>query len=225
MPIRIIAILFLIVAIAVPTPASALQHYVKDVLKWMEKECSKKPNGKDCRQACGNLGATADKWDVALNEKNRCIELTCGKDNDKTEKRENYWGDKVEVKTSCGILCDNISDRHPLCAQEKIEKYCEGKGKDESKCAKYCDRSGNKNSLCPNFSSKKSSSLVKKPVNTVKSEQQEEKVLPVSEKTEVKTETVPDVTITTNLSSPIESTQSTPNFIEKMKGLWKRIWN
>lgn len=226
---RKILFISLVVAITLfaTEPALALQHYVKDILKGMQKECDKKPNGKDCRQACASLGATADKWDVALNEKNRCIELTCGRDDDKTEKRENYWGNEVEVYTACGILCENIDDRHPLCALEKIEKYCQGKGKDEGKCAKYCERSGHKNRLCPNFSAKKPAVLAKAgvPPKEVKQEKKTEEVSRVEEKiTEPKTDDVSAVITATPVSLPTETAETNTSIIEKLKGFWKRMW-
>lgn len=208
-------------------PVFALQHYVKDVLEGMEKVCKKKPDGKDCRQACASLGATDDKWDVALAEKNRCIELTCGRDNDKTEKRENYWGNEVEVYTACGILCENIDDRHPLCALEKIEKYCQGKGKDEGKCAKYCERSGHKNSLCSNFSAEKPTVSVKAAIlpKELKQEEKAEEILRAEEK--IRGPKIDDASVvitTTPVSLPTETAETNIGIIEKLKGFWKKIW-
>lgn len=223
-------LLVLVGGFIIREPVFALQHYVKDTLEWMEKACKKNPGGKECRQACGSLGSTDDKWDVALAEKNHCIELTCGKDADKTEKKENYWGNEVEVYTACGILCENISDRHPLCALEKIEKYCQGKGRDESKCAKYCERSGNKHALCQNFSTKTTTPTpVAKTTISTNTVKQEEEINEVSVASEVKiAEPKTDVSvriIATAESLPVETVQTKPSLIERFKIFWQKMWS
>lgn len=145
-----------------PHFAQAKLWYVGDVLPAIHKACDKNPNGKSCQQACGTIGMTDDKWDVALNEKYKCIELTCGKDDDKDIVRDNIYGQEQRYYTSCGVICAKIGDRHPLCAKEYIKKYCNGNNAQNDKCEKYCKRANNQHEMCQRFIPKK---LIAKPVS------------------------------------------------------------
>lgn len=149
--------LLIIFIVGFTEPAFALQHWAGEVVKDVIKNCEKDYDKKDCERSCNLLGATDDKWDVALREKTLCIEIVCKehKNGTRTVEREIY-GQKqeYEVFTPCGVLCDNINDQHYLCVEEKTAKYCQGNGYDKDKCKKYCDKGSNKNSLCSGFVNK-----------------------------------------------------------------------
>lgn len=177
--------------------ADAYQTYAKDFIDDVHKYCEKKHGKRDCERACNYLGCTVDKWNVALGEKKMCIELMCEIDHDKV-KRSGAIKGKRNYKV-CERLCDNINDNHILCVKDKIKKYCEGNGYQESKCRKYCEKGANQHELCAGATKEKSAEKQKLATqqndalaidNANKPEVTEEKVSPSDNK--IKNIKIPD---------------------------------